>query len=703
MFTCCFRWLRRALAVAVLGLPIALPVWCAPAFSLREILSAPFPSDLAASPSGDAFAWVMNAEGVRNIWIARAPTFVPVKITAFTLDDGQSLSDLAWTPDSAQVLFTRGGSANGKGEIPNPLHEVEAPNQEIWIAAVTGGARRVGSGHGPAVSPDGKMVVWVLGGQLWSAGLPGALSPASLARERGSAGSLAWSPDSTRVAFVSDRSDHAFIGVYDFRAKSVEYVDAGANLDQAPVWSPDGTAVAFIRVPGSRYALAWGPKRTGQPWAIRIADAKSGRGREVWRAREGMGSVFWPMAGTAQLLWSREGRIVFPWEGDGWLHLYGLPVSGGTATLLTPGNFEVENAMLTADGGSVLFSSNQGDIDRRHLWSVAVGGAPATALTKGQGIEARPVALAGGGAGFVRSDAKSFARIAVVENGNVKDLTAAQIPAGFPPDGLAPPEPVELTAADGIRIHAQLFRPVAAGAGKHPAVVFFHGGSRRQMVLGWQYMSYYSQAYAFDQYLVSRGYIVLSVNYRSGTGYGERFREALNYGATGGSEFADVLSAGKYLRGRADVDAAHIGLWGGSYGGYLTAMGLAKASNVFAAGVDLHGVHDWNLEISNYVPEYEPVKRQALSITAFRSSPMAFMATWKSPVLLIQGDDDRNVVFSQTVLLEEKLRERGVHFEELIFPDEVHEFLVHEHWVKAYEAAAEFFARYLTGETRVGK
>src|SRR5205814_8894338 len=144
-------------------------------------------------------------------------------------------------------------------------------------------------------------------------------------------------------------------------------------------------------------------------------------------------------------------------------------------------------------------------------------------------------------------------------------------------------------------IHGQLFLPANHQAGgPHPAVIFFHGGSRRQMLLGWHYMGYYSNAYAMNQYLASRGYVVLSVNYRSGIGYGMEFREALNYGASGASEFNDVEGAGLYLRTRADVDPARIGLWGGSYGGYLTALGLARASNLFAAGVDFHGVHDWS-------------------------------------------------------------------------------------------------------------
>ena len=148
------------------------------------------------------------------------------------------------------------------------------------------------------------------------------------------------------------------------------------------------------------------------------------------------------------------------------------------------------------------------------------------------------------------------------------------IPADFPGAKLVTPQQVIFSAADGMQIHGQLFLPASASDGKkHPAIVFFHGGSRRQMLLGWHYMDYYSNAYGMNQYLASLGYIVLSVNYRSGIGYGLNFREALNYGAAGASEFNDVQGAGLYLRSRADVDGAKIGVWGGSYGGYLTGAG----------------------------------------------------------------------------------------------------------------------------------
>jgi dipeptidyl aminopeptidase/acylaminoacyl peptidase len=314
-------------------------------------------------------------------------------------------------------------------------------------------------------------------------------------------------------------------------------------------------------------------------------------------------------------------------------------------------------------------------------------------LTKGAGIEWAPAPLSNGRIALLRSDAKMPARAAIREpDGSIHDVAPETMPADFPASSLVELKDVVFPAADGMQIHGQLFLPPHDAAGKHPAVIFFHGGSRRQMLLGWHPMFYYHQAYGFNQYLASRGYVVLAVNYRSGIGYGEAFREAPHFGPTGASEFNDVIGAGRYLRSRADVDAAHIGLWGGSYGGYLTALGLARASDLFAAGVDLHGVHDWNLELP---ASYDAVKHPDYTRVAFESSPLASISTWRSPVLLIQGDDDRNVAFSQSVQLAEALRKQGVHFEQLIFPDEVHDFLMHSHWLAAYEAASRFLDKFL--------
>jgi dipeptidyl aminopeptidase/acylaminoacyl peptidase len=200
-----------------------------------------------------------------------------------------------------------------------------------------------------------------------------------------------------------------------------------------------------------------------------------------------------------------------------------------------------------------------------------------------------------------------------------------------------------------------------------------------------------------NQLLALQGYVVLSVNFRSGIGYGMEFREALDYGAAGASEFRDVVGAGLWLKSRSDVDGSRIGLWGGSYGGYLTAMGLSRASDLFAAGVDVHGVHDWNVGIQTFRPDFTPLDDPEAGRLAFEYSPMANVDGWRSPVLLIHGDDDRNVRFLETVNLVEQLRIRGVHTELLIFPDEVHSFLLHRNWVQSYEATADFFGRMLGG------
>jgi dipeptidyl aminopeptidase/acylaminoacyl peptidase len=261
------------------------------------------------------------------------------------------------------------------------------------------------------------------------------------------------------------------------------------------------------------------------------------------------------------------------------------------------------------------------------------------------------------------------------------------------------PQAVTITAADGMEISAQLFVPKGITPGeRRPAAIFFHGGSRRQMLLGWHYSNYYHNTYGFNQYLASQGYIVLSVNYRSGIGYGMEFREAENYGATGGSEYNDVLGAGLYMKNRLDVDPDHIALWGGSYGGYLTAMGLARASELFACGVDIHGVHDFNDSIRNFIPSYNPLKNPERAEIAFESSPMAYVDGWRSPVLLISGDDDRNVNIHQSVRLIEALRARDVHVEQLVFPDEVHGFLLYSNWKKAFTAADDFLSRQLEQE-----
>ncbi len=546
------------------------------------------------------------------------------------------------------------------------------------------------------LSADGQFAVWAARKQLWIAPVSGATPAHQLTDFPGSSNSPRWSPDGHHVAFVSDRGDHSFIAIYDFGHDSARYLAPSVDRDGSPRWSPDGKQVAFLRTPGTKLKAALIPD-VPVPWSIWVADATTGTGHQVWQSGNKLEDSFPYLSADISFQFPSDDRLIFASEQDGWNHLYSVAVAGGQPTLLTPGNFEVEDVSLSADKKSVLYSSNQDDVDRRHIWRVALPDGKAQPLTKGETMEWAPVET---GQGNYLACLGSTATIPampyrIAAQGRGEMIAASALPADFPSAQLVVPKQVTFKSEDGLDIHGQLFVP-AGRTQPGPALVFMHGGPIRQMMLGFHYMDYYHNAYSMNQYLASQGYLVLSVNYRLGIMYGRAFREAPHSSWKGADEYKDITAGARYLQSLPTVDKTKLGLWGGSYGGYLTAMGLARNSDLFAAGVDFHGVHDWSAlmpELGNKVteaPDYEAAKK-----LAYESSPNSSVQLWKSPVLLIQGDDDRNVPESQTVDLAQRLRENHVPLEILFFPDEIHDFLMYKSWVKAYGATADFFNRHL--------
>lgn len=690
--------LKKMKKIFLVNLLLIITVSLFAQFSIESALSVPFPTDLKSSADGKNIAWVFNNKGERNIFLATAPSFTTKQITKYKGDEGVEVNSLAFTPDGKRIVFIRGNSNNSKGETANPALLAASTERILYIINKDGtDLRKIGSGSYPKISPDGKTLAYLNGGQVWTTSLMDTASnPAKLFQSRGGQSQIRWSPDGTKIVFVSDRSNHSFIGIYDLTKKSFDFVDPSIDLDNDPAWSPDGQQIIFKRRPAVQNSLPFTPKREGHPWSIRLYDLKSNVTKEVWKADTGRGSISTgeiPVVDN-QLIWAAGNQIIFPWEKTGWQQLYALDLATGKTKHLTPGEGEVENVTMSKNEQTIFYTTNIGDIDRRHIWQVDVKTGVAAQISKTKNAEWSPVVTENGLAIMYATAQRPAWPALVSGNGTITDLSKESFPASFPQASMVTPQAIMITATDGMKVPAQIFLPANHKPGeKHPALIFTHGGSRRQMLLTFNYGQYYSNAYALNQYFANKGYVVISLNYRSGIGYGMEFREALNYGAQGASEYFDLAGAGLYLKSRDDVDGNKIALWGGSYGGYLTAHGLARASDLFATGVDIHGVHDWNEGIRNFASSYSPEKLKAFAELAFQSSPEYYIDGWKSPVLFIHGDDDRNVNFTETVRLAELLRNRNVYFEQLVFPDEVHSFLLHRNWVKAYEASFEFINR----------
>jgi N-acyl-D-aspartate/D-glutamate deacylase/dipeptidyl aminopeptidase/acylaminoacyl peptidase len=672
-------------------------------FTLDQVLSSPFPSELTASPKGERVAWVFNAQGKRNIWVAEGAQFKARQLTRNNEDSGIEIGSLAFTHDGKWIVFVRGGEENSSGEIPNPTSDPNGAQQEVFAVSFDDGRLlRLAEGNSPVVSPVGNRIVFNRDGQIWTVEIAEGSEPHPYFAARGNNISPAWSPDGSKLAFNSSRNDHGFIGIYDPEKNSIKYIAPSIDRDSHPRWSPDGKRIAFIRRPTRGSLPRQIFRELPDPWAILVADLNTGKVTEVWKSGDKMTDSMPSIADQNVLHWAADDRLVFSSEMDGWLHLYSIPAQGGKPVLLTPGNCEYEQMTFTQDRREIIYSSNCGDIDRRQLKRVAItGGADGGRFITAKDQIAWSPVITGSGNHllFLKSDAQvpgmPYA-LPLQSAGNLNSSPSPMAADLFPKDfpKLVTPQGAIFKAADGIEIHGQLFLPPNAKAGeKLPAVIFMHGGPVRQMFLGWHNRYYYHNAYGFNQYLASRGYAVLSVNFRLGIGYGRAFRVINNGGGRGAAEYQDILAAAGYLRARSDIDPSKIGLWGGSYGGYLTALGLARNSDLFAAGVDLHGVHDWSVRISN-ASWIDYGNRDAIKI-ARESSPIGSVDKWRSPVLLIHGDDDRNVAFSQTVELARRLREQKVHFEQIVYPDEVHDFLLHRHWLEIYKAGADFFDRHL--------
>ena len=771
----------RAIRYTVVGL-IAISALAAPRVETAAQQSPPLyqrflsnanPLELVAAKKVDRLAWTVYDEGKRNAYTAAGPAFTPVRLTSFLKDDGTDISQIRISDDGATVVFCRGTVPNRAGWVANPSADPNGAERAIWAVRTAGGpAWRIAEGTSPELAPDGRSVLFVKEGEIYRARITAAraVRPVDrgekpLIRNWGVQSSPRWSPDGSKIAFVSTREDHSFIVVYDIRTRSISYMAPSVDFDNNPMWTADSRSIVFFRRPGLPFGQqgqqggggigipngpAFNPNqgrggrgetggepdpaaekarqaagripglmratfRGGYTFSIWKADVASTEAEELWHNEPGdrlvsnIGSpqlagnyIVYPGGTGAGRGGRGRGQQPPPEEPAGpvdeWDRYYSLnyTVKGSRPVLLTTTDGLIENqasVTLSHDHKTLFYSTNAKDIDRRHIWAVAVAGGAPWQVTAGGGIETSPVALASGKQ--LATQSADWKRPQSIGVWNLAPATAqtaqkwvfptnAQL-KNFPLDLHVEPSAVTIKAPDGQNVYNQLFIPKDLKAGeKRPAIIFVHGGPVRQMLLGYHYMHFYHWSYGINQWLASKGYIVMSVNYRSGIGYGRSFRQAPNTGGRGNSEYQDVLAAGKYLQSRPDVDPDRIGIWGLSYGGVLTGQALARNSDIFKMGVDLAGVHLWGSSVD---PES----------VSFKSSVIGAIDGWKSPVLLIHGDDDRNVAFQQTTGLVQLLRARDVEYELIVFPDDTHESMLHSRWLYTLDRMEKFIDRHLGG------
>ena len=718
--------------------------------TIEQYLSPASPLEVTSARKADRIAWMTYDRGMRNVYTAAAPDFRPARLTRFLDDDGRDLTDVTLSDDGSVAVFVRGSAPNRQGWVANPTHDPNGAERAIWAVRTSGGAPwRVAEGAAPELSPDGRFVLYVKEGQIYRGRVTPAAAPDSMDRgqkpfikEWGRQSNPRWSPDGSRIAYVTDRANHSFIAVYEGKTRTVTYLAPSVDFDGAPVWSPDGKRIAFTRRPGTPFGQqaqegrggignppgpAGGgaaprsvcPPGLGNPFgpgggrarpdtaparalipglcratfagghtlAVMVADVGTRAARELWHNAPNDSTI----PAIQRLLWAGD-RIVFPVSplNDEWERYYSLDANAAAPkpVLLTTTNGLIEDATsasLSADGKTLYYCTNASDIERRHIWAVPTAGGTPTRISAGDGIETSPQPLASGKQlAVLYFDASTPASVGLVPVGGGKArVIFPTLGADFPKAQHVTPEIVVVKSPDGLEIHNQLFLPKDLKAGeRRPAIIFVHGGPVRQMMPGYHYMQFYHWAYAVNQWLANQGYVVLSVNYRSGIGYGRSFRQAPNTNARGNSEYQDVLAAGKYLQTRADVDPGRVGIWGLSYGGLLTSQALARNSDLFVAGADLAGVHLYGSSLDT-------------TSLSYKSSAISAIDGWKSPVFLVHGDDDRNVDFAQTVGLVQLLRARGVYYELQVIPDDLHESMLHRNWVGTFGHMGDFLHRFV--------
>ncbi len=382
-------------------------------------------------------------------------------------------------------------------------------------------------------------------------------------------------------------------------------------------------------------------------------------------------------------------------EADGWAHLYVADVAGGTVRQLTQGPWEVRQAGVSDDRTHFELHTSEGSNHERHYWTMGLDGRNKVRLTGPRGGHQVTPSPDGGFLADVFSTSNRPPELYLQParpRAASSPLTTSPTPEWLAGQWIAP-EIITIPASDGGLVPARIYRPEQLGVRANgAAVLFVHGAGYLQNVHEW--WSSYSREYQFHHLLASKGYVVLDVDYRASAGYGRDWRTAV-YRHMGGRDLEDFVDASRWLTATMGIPGDRIGIYGGSYGGFITLMALFTRAEYFGAGAALRSVTDWAHYNHGYTSRILNAPQD--DTTAYRrSSPIYFAEGLEDPLLIAHGMIDTNVHFQDVVRLTQRLIELGKERWELaVYPAENHSFTRPDSWTDEYRRILELFDRWL--------
>ncbi len=385
----------------------------------------------------------------------------------------------------------------------------------------------------------------------------------------------------------------------------------------------------------------------------------------------------------------------FTSEADGYNHLYVVQSDGTGFRQLTSGPWEVHSVEIAPRRDRLLLTTNEGSPHEVHLWQMAFDGSGRTQITRESGRQDVTLSPDGSRLAIVHSTANRPPDLFLADNrpgAPSRQVTTSPTQEWLSFPWIAP-EIVHIDAEDGTRVPARIYRPSDLGARPNGAgVIFVHGAGYLQNVHNW--WSSYFREYMFHHLLASRGYTVLDIDYRGSAGYGRDWRTAI-YRHMGGKDLSDQVDGSRYLEREFGIEPERVGIYGGSYGGFITLMALFTAADRFGAGAALRSVTDWAHYNHGYTGRILNLPQD--DSTAYRrSSPIYFAEGLEDPLLIAHGMVDVNVHFSDVVRLAQRLIELGkVDWEMAVYPIEDHGFVVPSSWTDEYRRIFELFERHL--------